>query len=120
MGRGPGIFLNAFQKEAVVQALADGKSFSLTYRRNINGEPRYFFLKTIRQNDKDIIIGVQDVDAEKRKELEAAAESRTYSEIAESLASLFEVIYYIDINTGNYKEYSASESYAQLGFRQKW
>lgn len=109
-------FLNAFQKEAVVQALADGKSFSLTYRLNINGEPRYFFLKTIRQNDKDIIIGVQDVDAEKRKELEAAAESRTYSEIAESLASLFEVIYYIDINTGNYKEYSASESYAQLGF----
>ena len=111
-------FLNAFQKEAVVQALENGKSFSLTYRLNINGEPRYFFLKTIRQNDKDIIIGVQDVDAEKRKELEAAAESRTYSEIAESLASLFEVIYYIDINTGNYKEYSASESYAQLGFRQ--
>lgn len=109
-------FLNAFKKENVTEALRNGKSFSLTYRLTINGEPRYYFLKTIRGSDQNIIIGVQDIDEQKRKELEAEAVSRTYSEIAESLASLFEVIYHIDTETGHYNEYSASESYAKLGF----
>ncbi len=111
-------FLNAFQKENIMQALENGKSFSLTYRLSIEGKPRYFFLKTIRANNQNIIIGVQDIDEQKRKELEAEAEKRTYSEIAETLASLFEVIYYIDINNGSYTEYSSSASYAKLGFHQ--
>ena len=109
-------FLNAFQRNAVMQALEHGRSFSLTYRLNIENQPRYFFLKTIRANDRNIIIGVQDVDEQKRKELEAEAASRTYSEIAESLASLFEVIYHVDIETGHYTEYSSSQDYAKLGF----
>ena len=109
-------FMNAFQRNAVMQALENGRSFSLTYRLNIENQPRYFFLKTIRANDRNIIIGVQDIDEQKRKELEAEAVSRTYSEIAESLASLFEVIYHVDIETGHYTEYSSSEDYARLGF----
>ena len=109
-------FLNAFGKEAMTGSLKDGKSFSLTYRLNIGGEPRYYFLKTIRSNNRNIIIGVQDIDAQKRRELENEETSKTYSEVADSLASLFEVIYYVDIKTGHYLEYSASESYADLGF----
>ena len=111
------LFLNTFKKDSVVKSLENGQSFSLTYRLNIEGTPRYFFLKTIRANNRNIIIGVQDIDAQKRKELEAEKASRTYSEIAKSLASLFEVIYHIDIETGHYSEYSASESYAKLGFK---
>ena len=98
-------FISAFRKEAVLSALGDGHSFSLTYRLNIGGEPRYFFLKAIRSRDRSIIIGVRDIDAQKRRELESEDASRTYSEIAESLASLFEVIYYIDTETGSYSEY---------------
>lgn len=109
-------FLTVFQKEAVEQALADGKSFSLTYRLNIDGKPRYTFLKTITMPGDRIIIGVQDIDAEKRRELEAEKVRIAYSEIAESLASLFEVIYHVDIETGHYTEYSSSEAYAKLGF----
>ena len=108
-------FLNAISKEAVVSALQNGKSFSLNYRLNINGVPRYYFLKTIRATDRSIVIGVQDIDEQKRRELENEAVSRTYSEIADSLASLFEVIYHVDISTGRYTEYSSSESYAELG-----
>ena len=108
-------FLNAISKEAVVSALQDGKSFSLNYRLNINGVPRYYFLKTIRATDRSIVIGVQDIDKQKRRELENEAVSRTYSEIADSLASLFEVIYHVDISTGRYTEYSSSKSYAELG-----
>lgn len=110
-------FLKAFKKDAVISALKDGKSFSLNYRLIIDGEPRYYFLKTIRATDRSIVIGVRDIDTQKRKEIESEAASRTYSEIAESLASLFEVIYYVDISTGHYIEYSSSQSYARLGLR---
>lgn len=108
-------FLAAFKKSNVINALSDGKAFTLRYRLNFPEGPRYFFLKTIRDIDSNIIIGVRDVDEETRRELAATAASRIYSEIAESLASLFEVIYHIDINTGAYTEYSSSESFARLG-----
>lgn len=110
-------FLKALKKDAVISALKGGKSFSLSYRLIIDGEPRYYFLKTIRATDRSIVIGVQDIDTQKRREIESEAASRTYSEIAESLASLFEVIYYVDISTGHYIEYSSSQSYARLGLR---
>ena len=108
-------FLAAFRKETFLQALQDGRSFSLTYRLKINGSPRYFFLKTIRANDKSVVIGIQDIHEQKQKELLEEAASRKYSEIAGSLAGLFEVIYYIDVKTGQYTEYGASENFAKLG-----
>ncbi|WP_303805680.1 GGDEF domain-containing protein [Ruminococcus flavefaciens] len=109
-------FLETFKKSNVLKALEDGHSFSLTYRLVINDEPRYFFLKSIRSDDRSIVIGVRDIDAEKRKELENEKNSRTYAEIAKSLASLFEIIYHIDIETGSYTEYSSSESFSKQGF----
>ena len=109
-------FLKAFKKSSVTQALENGRSFSLTYRLVIDGVPRYFFLKTIRSDDRSIVIGVRDIDAEKRKELENEKNSRAYAEIAKSLASLFEIIYHIDIETGSYTEYSSSEAFSNQGF----
>ncbi|MCR4639627.1 GGDEF domain-containing protein [Ruminococcus sp.] len=109
-------FLKAFKKSSVTQALENGHSFSLTYRLVIDGVPRYFFLKTIRSDDRSIIVGVRDIDAEKRKELEAEKNSRTYAEIATSLASLFEIIYHVDLDTGSYTEYSSSEAFTKQGF----
>ena len=112
-------FLRAFKKDTVLKALKEQKSFSLTYRLTIEGAPRYFFLKTIRSTDRSIVIGVRDIDAQIRRELENEKASRTYAEIAESLASMYEVIYYIDINTGNFTQYSSSKSYAELGLTSK-
>ena len=108
-------FLNAFRKDAVVKALENGKSFYLTYRLNINGEPKYFFLKTIRSGNSNIIIGVQDIDEQRRRQLDAEAKGRIYGEIAKSLANQYEVIYYIDVKTGKYSEYSSSDDYAEFG-----
>ncbi len=104
-------FLNAFQKDTMLKALENGRSFSLTYRLNIEGNPHYFSLKAIRASDHNIIIGVQDVDDRKRKELEHEAESRTYTEIVKSLASQYEAIYHVDLTTGHYMEYSSSNRF---------
>ena len=111
-------FLAALRKENILDAVRDGKSVSVNYRLLVDGKPLYYFLKMIRgagEDDRYIVIGVQNVDAQKRRELAADAERRTYSEIAESLASLFEVIYYIDIHTNRYTMYSSSRQYSALG-----
>lgn len=113
-------FLESFRKENVMAALDGGRSFTLNYRLIKDGVPAYYFLKTIRGKGRDvkhIIIGVQNVDAQVRREKAIAEENRRYSEIAGSLASLFEVIYLIDLNTGRYKEYSASSKFAELGIK---
>ena len=110
-----GYFLRAFRKARLLEALERGRSFDLRYRMSINNEPQYYYLKTIRNNGEDIIIGVKNVDEQTRQEMEENKEQLIFSEIAKSLGSLFEVIYYIDIKTGKYTEYCASQSYSETG-----
>lgn len=113
-------FLETFKKEHILSALENGHSFFITYRIMVNGAPHYYTLKTIRgtgKDDKYIIIGVRDVDEQMRREQAAAEQSRTYSEIAESLALLYEVIYRVDVADDTYTEYSASKHYAALNLK---
>lgn len=108
-------FLNTFKKEAVITALNEGGSFILDYRLVIEGVPRYYSLKAIKGGVNNMVIGVQNVDVQRRRELAEQEKSRTYIEIAKSLAVLYEVIYHINVKTGQYTEYSASDSFARLG-----
>ena len=109
------IFLRVFKKETVLEALKDGGSFTHTYRLNINGEPRYFFLKTIRAGEEYILVAVRNIDEEKRRELKATAEAVTYAQISGALASRYEVLYYINVETNNFIQYSSSQEYSNLG-----
>ena len=109
------MFLAAFKKESVTEILKSGRSFSLDYRLVVDGEPLYYSLKTIKGIGNKVIVGVRNVDEEKRKELADNAQMETYSQIAGSLASRYEVIYYIDIENNNYIQYSSSDEYASLG-----
>ncbi|MBR6093862.1 MAG: GGDEF domain-containing protein [Lachnospiraceae bacterium] len=108
-------FLNSFKKENITRVLEDNTAFSINYRLMINGEPQYYFLKTIRGNDQNVIIGVRNVDEQKRRELDFNREMITYQHIAASLASRYEVIYYVNIDDNSYTQYSASDEYAKLG-----
>ena len=58
------IIINKFRKERVLDALENGKSFSVKYRLIVDGRPQYHLLKTIKGNDDNIIIGVQNEDFE--------------------------------------------------------
>lgn len=108
------IFIKAFKKSNFFQVLDDDESFRLNYRLIVDGKPQYYHLKTIRKNDKDIIVGVQNVDKQIRRELKERESKKIFSEIAESLGSMFEVIYHININTGHYTEYYSSSSFSEL------
>ena len=115
-------FLKAFTKENMYTTLKNGKSFMHGYRLVIDGKAVYYQLKAIRGSGIDsdfIIVGVKNVDAQVRRELIAAAESRIYGEISLALSSRYEVIYYIDTETNRYTEYSSSDKYAKLGVSKK-
>ena len=108
-------FLESFKKENVTAILTEDRSFTLNYRLMVDGKPLHYFLKTIKGADDKVIIGVQNIDEERRREIANEEQLLTYSRIAGALASRYEVIYYININSNKYTTYSSSEVYAQLG-----
>ena len=115
-------FLKAFEKKNMFSQIEDGRSFMHNYRLVMQGKIVYYQLKAIRGSGIDsgfIIVGVKNVDAQVRRELIAAAESRIYGEISMALSSRYEVIYYIDAQTNRYTEYSSSNNYAKLGIKKQ-
>lgn len=108
----------ALEKENLMKELEAGHSVNLKCGLIFNFEIRYYFVKAIMNNDGSIIIGVLDADEQIRRKKADDEAIATYSEIADSLAKMFEVIYHIDTVTGHYTEYSSSASYAKLGLQQ--
>ena len=109
------IFLASFKKENVTNSLKNGKSFSLNYRLVTTGKPVYYYLKTIKGDDDRVIIGVRNVDEQKKRELSAQVEMLTYQQIAGALASRYDVVFYINIDTNEYLIHSSSKDFSILG-----
>ena len=106
---------NSINKDRITEVYNSGTSFTLNYRLVIDGEPRHYLLKMIRGSEKKVIIGVRNVDEQRRRELEADHERLVFGQIADALASRYEVIYYINSITNEYTQYSSSDKYATLG-----
>lgn len=111
------LFMDSFQKEKVLQAIDEHGSFSITYRRMVDGVPLYYNIKTTRMEEGYIIIGVSNVDAH-MKSREAAErmkeEQATYQRV-NALAGGYLCIYTVDPMTGHYVEYSTTPDYEGLG-----
>ena len=108
-------FLAAFNKEHVIEAIKDGKSFSLNYRLVFDGVPYHYFLKTIKSTNDNIVIGVQNIDEQRKREIQSNEELLTYRHIGGALASRYEAIYYVNTETDGYIRFSSSDDYAKLG-----
>ncbi|MBR1797020.1 MAG: EAL domain-containing protein [Clostridiales bacterium] len=108
-------FLSMFKKERVTEALKDGKSFSINYRLLVNGQHLYYYLKTIKSDDDKVIIGVQDVDEQRKLELEENKELLIYRYVGGALASRYEAIYYVNIHTDSFTCFSKSDMFTELG-----
>ncbi len=113
-------FQKVFNKENLYKAFENSEIINLDYRLLKEGKPYYYSLKVTKgsgEDDKYIVVGVKNVDARVRAEMEtqnAVEEGVTYSKIALALASRYEVLYYVDIITGEYAEYSSSYEYSKL------
>ena len=107
-----------YNKEAMLRSLEGKHSFSFKYRVVIDGQPRFFLFTLTRDSNGQYFIfyekDIQDeLDAEKAQK-ENQKKTITFTQIAESLASHYDVIYYIDIADSSYIAYESNNIFGQL------
>ena len=116
-------FIRAFTKENILRSINEHGTFTFTYRLLVDGAPAYVNMKATRMegDEKHIIIGVNNVDAQMKMQEEAARiqeERTTYSRIT-ALSGGYIGIYTVDPVTDYYEEYSATRDYEGLGIAKK-
>ncbi len=113
-------FIDAIDKEKLLQALEGERAFMLNYRMMFDGVPKYVQLKASRMDERDghhIVIGVLDIDevVQAREALEKIRrEQAAYSRIF-ALSGDYICIYTIDVETGHYNVFSATQGFEHLG-----
>ena len=107
-----------YEKETMLKNLEGKRSFSFKYRLVINGEPRYFLFTAMLEKNKQYLIfyekDIQDELKAEKEQKENQKKTITFGQIAESLASNYDVIYYVDIVNSSYVSYVANNIYGEL------
>jgi len=104
----------ALARETLLQQFQDKLEISIEYRLLIDGNPVYHTMRILRDASDDdnecLILGILNVDEKVR----SGQKTRTYNAIAKTLANSYATIYYVDLATSHYVEYSASNDYKEL------
>ena len=114
------LFQKDMQKENLLKHMKDGSMQSIEYRLVIDGRPVWHKLRVIKEasgDDDYFILGVLNIDKEVNMQKKAETlekQSIIFSQIASSLASHYDTLYYIDIDTNHYFEYSSTDVYKSL------
>lgn len=102
----------------MLKNLEGRKSYSYKYRIMAGDEARYFRFDVMLSEDGEHFVlcdkDIQDTITAETALLEKQKNSITFSQIAESLASNYDVIYYIDMESGDYVGYTANNIYGEL------
>ena len=105
-------------KETMQKNIEGHKFYSYKYRLMVGTEPRYYrFSVMLSDDEKHYVVCYKDVHETITAEtalLEKQKISVTFTQIAESLASNYDVVYYVDINNGHYVGYTAENIYGEL------
>ena len=112
------MIMAAFTKKAILRNLKDKSVFQIKYRLLVEGQVMHVRGSQIWASDKKhIIVCIENINDEVKAQ-EAYEETRkksmTYSQIAESLASHYDVIYYVDSKNGSYVEFTTNSLYGNL------
>lgn len=107
-----------YDKETMFKNTEGRHSFSFKYRVMINGEPRFFLFTMMRDgNSQYIIFYEKDIEDElnaEKAQKENQKKTVTFGQIAESLASNYDVIYYVDVVDSSYIGYEVNNIYGEL------
>ena len=110
--------LRLHYKEAMLENLKNRHSFSMNWRLVVGGKVRHIRHTEIMARDKKhIIVCIKNIDAEVQARLTLEADQKksvTFSQIAERLASHYDLIYYINCETSHYAELSAKRKSGEL------
>lgn len=109
--------LRVMEKENLLNILEQGGSLTQSYRWKIGEDVKHVAMLVVRpkNDDRHLVIGVTNIDAQMRRAEIIKSGNRTFYEIATALARTYEVVYQVDVNTNEYIEYSAGEKYSRLG-----
>ncbi|MBQ8995385.1 MAG: GGDEF domain-containing protein, partial [Oscillospiraceae bacterium] len=89
-----------------------------------DGEPTYVSMKATHladRNDPHIVIGVNNIDAQMKRQLEydaAKAQNMTYARIAQALSKDYYSIYMVNTENDEYVEYASTSDYQDLHVQQ--
>lgn len=107
-----------FTKESIAEHLKEKRSFSFKFRVIASGSPRYFMFTYMLAGDgRHIILYEKDIEDELMAEKvnsENQKKTVTFSQIAESLASNYDAIYYVDVQSSAYVSYEINNIFGQL------
>lgn len=107
-----------FNKDAMLKLLEGRKSYTFKYRLLVNDEPRFFMFFLMLAKDKKHFVlcdkDIQDAINSEKSIREKQEKIITFSQIAESLAANYDVIYYISIADNSYVGYNARNIYGQF------
>ena len=103
-------FLEVFTKEHILHEVDTRGSFSITYRMMLDGEPKYVMMKAARLDERHIVIGTSNVNAEVQRQKAAVVRSA----VAQALSSDYFLIFYVDTETDRYIEYRPTELDVEL------
>ncbi|MBR4163212.1 MAG: EAL domain-containing protein [Solobacterium sp.] len=109
----------SMQKETLLDHLRQEESFSMTYRLIMEDNPAYYNLKVVRASadDDHIVVGISNVDEsmkQARDDEETKIRSTEFFNIAQTLSHDFESIYYVDLQTDEYREFTAQGAYKTI------
>lgn len=114
--------LKLHYKDAMLNKLKRRKSYTTNFRMIVNGSVKNVRHLTMLAHDKKhIIICVENIDEEVKANLEfkrTQERSITYSQIAESLAAQYDIIYYVDARTDYYVEFTMHNIVGELAVQE--
>ena len=103
----------ALRRESLLRQLREQDTLSIVYRLMIDGNAVYHTMRILRDpsdEEDSLILGVLNVD----KSVRAEKATKTYNNIAKTLANRYATIYYVDLSSNHYVEYSSSNDYREL------
>ena len=105
-------------KDAMISNLLHRNSFSVSYRLVVDNVVKNIrHTEIMAQDKKHLIVCIENIDDEVKSRLELTEtrnRSVTFSQIAESLASHYDLIYYVDVQTNYFKVFATHKIYGEL------
>ena len=107
-----------YNRDTLLKNLEGRRSFSFKYRVMLDQEPRFFLFTVMRESSgKYLIFYEKDIEDElnaEKAQKETQKKTITFGQIAESLASNYDEIYYVKISDSTYVGYEVNNIYGQL------
>ena len=115
--------LDIMQKKEIISLLDNAPVHTFDYRLLQHGQQDFYRLKLARPGDdrRRVVIGISNIStqtlyqqAQQQKLQKAHMDSLTYARIAQALARDFYTIYYVNIDTDAFIEFSSADKYKEL------